>query len=139
MAKPYVAVQRTNQKTDIMHYKYLKREKGPNGKYKYYYDKDQIKKDLGYDKRDTLERQRNIALQSLAQFDFDQTQYERNTDPRKEKLLRKRYEMSSKQFNQDMKDFLIYEQEYLKTPLGKAEDAAAIGKGVVEKIVGIFK
>ena len=112
MAKPYVAVQRTNQKTDIMHYKYLKREKGPNGKYKYYYDKDQIKKDLGYDERDTLERQRNIALQSLAQFDFDQTQYERNTDPRKEKLLRKRYEMSSKQFNQDMKDFLIYEQEY---------------------------
>lgn len=139
MAKPYVAVQRTNQKTDIMHYKYLKREKGPNGKYKYYYDKDQIKKDLGYDKRDALERQRSTALQTLAQYENDTIQYERNTDPSKEKLLRKRYEMSSKQLNQDMKDFLIYEQEYLKTPLGKAENAAAIGKGVVEKIVGIFK
>lgn len=139
MAKPYVAVQRMNQKTDIMHYKYLKREKGPNGKYKYYYDKDQIKKDLGYDERDAMERQRSTALQTLAQYEFDELQYQRNTDPNKEKLLRKRYKRSSRKLDKDVKEFLNYKQEYLKTPLGKVEDAAAIGKGIVEKIAGIFK
>ena len=115
MDKPYVVVQRTNPRMDIMHYKYLKREKGPNGKYKYYYDKDQIKKDLGYDARDAMERQRSAALQTLDQFSFDEIKYERNTDPSKEKLLRKRYELSSKQLDKDVKEFLSYEQEWIQT------------------------
>ena len=79
MIKTYVAVQRTGQqKNELTHWKYIKRERGKNGKWKYYYDKDSLRTDinntankiketgskiednvkdkLGYDERDARDR-----------------------------------------------------------------------------------
>ena len=44
MSKTYVAVQRSGQKqNELTHWKYIKREKQPNGKYRYYYIEDKNK------------------------------------------------------------------------------------------------
>lgn len=36
---------------ELYHWKYVKREKLPSGKYRYYYDKDKLKDDIGYDEK----------------------------------------------------------------------------------------
>ena len=65
MSKQYYAVQRTGEKkNELTHWKYIKREKRPNGKWRYYYDKkalkDDIKDKLGYDEREALEKTSKI-------------------------------------------------------------------------------
>ena len=49
---------------EIMHWKYIKKEKRPNGKWRYYYDTDQLKDDLGYDERDRMNKA-NAEYQAL--------------------------------------------------------------------------
>lgn len=44
----YRAVVKRKSDNELMHYKYIKRERGKNGKWRYYYD---VKDALGYDER----------------------------------------------------------------------------------------
>lgn len=46
MSKTYYVKRVDNNNDELYHWKYIKREKKPNGKWRYYYDKDALKKDL---------------------------------------------------------------------------------------------
>lgn len=41
---------------ELMHWKYIKKEKRPNGKWRYYYDVDQLKDDLGVDEKERMNK-----------------------------------------------------------------------------------
>lgn len=45
--------------SELMHWKYIKREKLPNGKYRYYYDAEQFKDDMGVDEYQRYSNARN--------------------------------------------------------------------------------
>ena len=45
MNKTYAAIQRSGQKNELTHWKYIKKVK-KNGKWRYYYDKDSLKRDI---------------------------------------------------------------------------------------------
>lgn len=57
----YRAVTKEDPQKDLTHWKYIKRVK-KNGKWRYYYDKEQLKDDLGFDERDALEKAKNNYL-----------------------------------------------------------------------------
>lgn len=59
----YRAVTKEDPNKDLTHWKYIKREK-KNGKWRYYYDKDTVKKDLDYIKQETSRTVQNAKYEA---------------------------------------------------------------------------
>ena len=57
---------------ELMHWKYIKKKKLPNGKWRYYYDVAQLKDDLGFDELDRMKK----ATTDLDTAIADREQYE---------------------------------------------------------------
>lgn len=137
MSKTYVAVQRSGQKyNELTHWKYIKKKKLPNGKWRYYYD---IEDAIGVDEH-------------AAKIDADFNVYE---SEKRAKLAQQEYD-DSNIFNRrkkrdnyinaqsDYVDALIEQSnanlEYGKTPLSKIESAGrCIDEGInyIKKKLGI--
>lgn len=137
---------------EICHWKYVKREKLPNGKWRYYYDVDQLKDDLGVDERRRYKKVKSEYERSSKRADetFDNwmryyKSYDykdagsraRNTDLRiTAKAARDTYNEWTKKYNESWND-------YMNTPLGKlakATEPIERGAKVVSNFFsGIFK
>lgn len=117
---------------ELMHWKYIKREKLPNGKWRYYYDMNQLKDDLGFDERarylklkreyERSSRRANETFDNWMNFykDYDykdEYQRERNNELRiKASAARQVYNDWTKKYNEAYNN-------YMHTPLGKIAKA----------------
>lgn len=103
MSKTYVAVQRTGQKdNELTHWKYIKKVK-KNGKWRYYYDKDSLKRDvdnaIGISAKKKLEE--NPERLAKAEKELEDL----NISLRNNKISRSEYDKKMKEF----------EEKYLST------------------------
>lgn len=131
---------------ELVHFKYIKREKLSNGRYRYYYDVDQLKDDLGFDERaqyrqtkSEYERASKRADESFdnwmdfyKDYDYkDRSQRKRNTELRiKASAAKQTYDDWTKKHNEAYNN-------YMNTPLGKlAKATAPIERGA--KVVSNF-
>lgn len=125
MSKQYYAIHKKDS-NELTHWKYIKREKGSNGKWKYYYDKESLQKDvsntamkidetknkieynikdkLGYDERDA--RDKAIADNQKALDNLNKT---KGTDE---------YDNAVQQLNEASDKALKAIAKYSKTPIG---------------------
>lgn len=134
---------------EIMHWKYIKKERRPNGKWRYYYD---WKDALGFDERD---RYRNAARENaVAQHElWSVKQNNANTrpyirDPFAPGGLRDNPKYASNQHvlsnttaraEKAGRDYLSAKSDYMKTPLGKLEKTKDTIKKGVQKVKSWFK
>lgn len=120
---------------DICHWKYIKKKK-VNGKWKYYYDADQLKDDLGFDERNAVNKQRRFMESSKAMTtikrDEAKQQYDRLNEPY---ISKESYNIRKDRYNKAVEDvfdadraYSIQKQKceslvakYEKTPIGKLE------------------
>lgn len=134
MAKYYAVVKRRSD-DELQHFKYVKKEKLPNGKVKYYYSWNELKSDLGFDERQRLiEAKKNLSIRKDAydeQYEYTQKNWDAMMkDP--DQLAAVSYNNRRTMKNYDDAVTLVnkYTDQYAKTPLGKIEQAkAAIDSG----------
>lgn len=134
----------------LMHWKYIKRVK-KNGKWKYYYDWDQLKKDtsnkiqttldkaadkLGVDERDRLKeasrKQTEATLRNIvAKSNFENLDTTNRT-PDEIRKSGEQYRDSSKEKAKAEKNYQNAVQDYVNTPIGKleAKHKVTVSKGV---------
>ena len=125
---------------ELMHWKYLKKVRGKNGKWVYYYDKKGLKRDvkdaLGYDER-----------QRVGQAEYD---YKRINNNLIDYARNKSKNVSDDYYRKKIQDILLKhrkdaadkytkaQEDYLKTPLGKLDrldDLVDEGRYIVSQIL----
>lgn len=76
MGKQYCAiVKRESEENELTHYKYIKREKQPNGKYRYYY-KTRTPRNLNEVVRDVLDYDKTEAFDQMDEIVNNQQKYQ---------------------------------------------------------------
>lgn len=77
----YKAIVKRRPSDELQHHKYIKRVKGSNGKWRYYYDVDELKGDvkdkLGYDEKRAMESARVDYGIAKANSNMARSEYER--------------------------------------------------------------
>lgn len=140
-----------NVSGDICHWKYIKREK-VNGKWRYYYDTDKLKDDLGFDEREDARKQKNLmnATKALSNIKKDEAgqAYDRMNEPLINKEI---YDIRKKRYDDAVNNYFKadaaywsqkskYESivvKYEKTPIGKIESVANKAKNFVKDLFGL--
>ena len=132
----YYAVHRGNTNDEIMHWKYIKKIK-KNGKWRYYYDKDQFDKDIGLTAKRDADNFHNkiVAETALTSAKFNELgSYNRQSE--QQKAHDDYNKMVDKVFKDQNKYYNVYMKRYYKTPLGKISKAVNSGKKLLERITG---
>lgn len=128
MRKHYIDL----EENEIMHWKYVKREKLSNGKWRYYYDADQLKDDLGFDERDRYKKIKSEYERSAKRADetFDnwmryyKSYNYKDTDSRARNTeLRIAANAARDTYNEWSKKHNESWNAYMNTPLGKLAKA----------------
>lgn len=139
-----VIVTRKTTDDELYHWKYIKKVK-KNGKWRYYYDMDELKDDLGYDE---LERV-NIYKEMLDKADLRKRVAKSNLgdldDIPKRTLTQniKFYSEKASTYSRAKKTYAKAEQryekslkEFYKTPLGRVTKMAEVGRTIVNTLFG---
>lgn len=117
-------------KNELCHWKYIKREKRPNGKWRYYYDTNQLKDDIGVDElktyNDAKTRYEN-AVQNKQDADYKLRTFERAMRDRSYKDYD--YDRSHDLYRNSIywkettekrgSEYMSARSELMKTPIGK--------------------
>ena len=130
---------------ELYHWKYIKKVKKPNGKWRYYYDTKQLKKDLGVDKLKEYDREyqeMNTALDkykdaSIAIDEFESAN--RNTnykdyDYEKSHELYSRADIRRDSYERNAREFAEARAEVMNTPMSvvvKSKETIRRGKRLV--------
>lgn len=141
-----------NSNDQLMHWKYIKKV-WKNGKWKYYYDHDQLKDDLGVDEKEAMEKAEDTLNTTAALMTVASEANRKNVkdaaerakefdDPSKATAYNNKYESEAKEnmrkhednYNKAYDNFQKAKAEYYKTPLGKIEKAAEKAKKWISKI-----
>lgn len=144
---------------DLKHHKYIKREKGKNGKWIYYYDKKQLKKDikksldktkdvLGFDELEALNRQHNKVMTVDEMRNASRAKYimtmptelpTYNNPKRKythqQAVTKRRYDKWNKKYDEEVDKYYKQEKSFHETPIGKIDKVIDKGKDIIEKIL----
>lgn len=132
MNRQYTGVDRSPQ---LRHWKYIKKKRGKNGKWIYYYDKEKLKDDLGFDERDARDKAElenravGAALRVQEQtVKENKERYASNGIVNKQgaKVLRDSWaakEALSEKYIETGKKYIQAHKAYMETPLGKLEYA----------------
>ena len=140
-------------------HKYIRREKGKNGKWVYYYDTKQLKKDvkksidtakdrLGFDDLEALNKQHNRVMTVDEMRNASRAKYVMTMptgvttyrDPKnkysyQQMVTKRRYDKWNKKYDDEVKKYYEQEANFHKTPLGKIDKIVDKGKDIVEKIL----
>lgn len=131
---------------ELYHWKYIKKVRGYNGKWKYYYDIDQLKDDLGFDEKKDYERAR--LIENMRSADESRARANFVSKTRKQNLINgvlngllgtnittKGYESSRRTLRKAQSASYIakrnadaYLQKYYSTPIGRIAKVADSGK-----------
>jgi hypothetical protein len=149
MNKQYTAVDRSAQ---LRHWKYIKKKRGKNGKWIYYYDKEKLKDDLGFDEREAAEKARNDYSLSLvkahiakenARKGYDETTHKNYTEGKTQQervdivdRASDNYKKASDNAIKSAYKYAAAHKAYMNTPLGKLENFINKGAKFLEKIFG---
>lgn len=125
---------------DIQHFKYLKKKK-VDGKWRYYYDVNHLKNDLGFDEKEELKSaKRNLASAKDAydeQYKYTQNNWKSVMSDREHlkavayntKRITDNYDKAKRRVDKAVK-------EYNNTPIGKLENFVNEGKQNLKKLFG---
>lgn len=134
---------------ELMHFKYIKRVK-KDGKWKYYYDVNQLKDDLGVDEREAVAKKTQARDAAAATKDQHRREMLDNQIRLKydtENLVKKNgYNVSATNYAKSMKDLgkanvelAVANEKYARTPLGKLDNAINKGSSFLADKLGITK
>lgn len=146
MSKYYLGVDRSSQ---LKHWKYIKKKRGKNGKWIYYYDKEKLKDDLGFDEREARDKARFESSVAEANLIIQQQKEKEAYQRYASKGLVSKYgakrlkeawaaeEAASKRHIETGKKFIQAHDAYMQTPLGKLENAINKAKKTIKRLLGI--
>ena len=129
-----------DQTPTIKHWRYIKRER-KNGRWVYYYDREKLKDDLGFDERQRLNDSKKElsarkdaydAQNKYVQKNWDNIMNDRellNTVSQNNKRITANYDNAKAEVEKCIK-------KYNATPLGKLENAVNKGKKVLKRLFG---
>lgn len=119
---------------ELMHWKYIKREKLPNGKWRYYYDQSELDAAKSASQQ-AQQQQLNDAYKSgsaKAKLNFAYERYhEKNLNPSKIQEAKQNYETAHKKMKASAAKAKKAEKKY-RTMKIKSFPARAISKGIVK-------
>lgn len=140
----YRAITKEDPQKDLTHWKYIKRAK-KNGKWRYYYDKERLKDDLGFNKREeykTAEQTYDKALDTYRKKARDTRDFEKQSNNLSAKEYN--YERSHDLYRSEnywkevtekrLREYSSAKTDYYKTPIGSIEKYVEKGKQIVEKL-----
>lgn len=134
---------------EMCHWKYVKRVKKPNGKYRYYYDREQVKEDLGVNAKEEYEsakyhekythEAKKFWEDSLTSRVKEYTSNGKITrgEAAALKLASENYEYQKVKIAEAKARVSEAAVKYGKTPLGKLEKAKNKGKNFIKKLFKI--
>ena len=147
MNKSILGVDRSAQ---LRHWKYIKKKRGKNGKWIYYYDKKSLKSDfekiVGIDarrKRDHAELLYNVSNinSQKSKNTYNEAKYEVMKDGKITSQERKSIDEYGRQRYKDYvsvrntgRSYISAKSAYLNTPLGKVEAAIKSGKSFIRNL-----
>ena len=114
---------------ELYHWRYVKRER-VNGKWRYYYDEAQMKKDLGVDAMNRAKSQYNQAADRTAIVER-----KKNSSMPEGAEKRLQVAIAQKQLDKSVDEYRKLQAEFHKTPLGKLDKLVESGKSTVEKLL----
>ena len=125
----HYAIHRTGSENELKHWKYVKRER-VNGKWRYHYDVDQLKDDVGVDELKSYKSAKNkyeIAQEKYNDANHVSTEFERasrNLDNNKYdyKTSHRLYQdarIKREAMEKRGKEYMSARTELMKTPIGK--------------------
>ena len=142
---------------ELYHWKYIKRVK-KNGKWRYYYDKDQLKDDLGYDEKEAYEQalanqayvedkhdkaRQNFINAYMKESDF---RYVSNANPKLERVYShmtdKNLERSDRTYEAEIRAKKATKSafaKYERTPIGQIDKMVNDTKKIAEKVIDAVK
>ena len=141
----YEVVVKRNTSDELMHHKYVKREK-VKGKWKYWYE--DVKDKLGVDEREALKDKEKALDQQISKTEkselekkksdirlkYDGDSSEVQTENKKANLKLAQDKDKTNRIKKQVKDL---EDKYANTPIGKVENAIEAGVRAVDKLLGI--
>lgn len=128
----YYGIQKSDYQSSLSHFKYIKRVK-KNGKWRYYYDKKSLKRDikdkLGFDERDAYRRAKRETLAEKEKYDkamdYVDTQNKgviSGTIDDQGRLTADKYTINllkaGKKYADSMVNYDSAKNKYYKTPIG---------------------
>lgn len=140
----YVAIiKRTGSSDELQHWKYISKKK-VNGKWRYYYDVDKLKDDLGYDEREEAYKQHDYVMtigalrkrqnkrynDALPKFGPATNKQQKRIDEEKAELNK-----INKKYSEEAKKYYEKQAAFHKTPIGKIDKLVEGAKEVVENIL----
>lgn len=144
---------------ELYHWKYIKKVK-KNGKWRYYYDKEQLKDDLGFDEKEAYEQA--LANQAYTENKVDMTRqnylnaFNRSLDfkyvpdpfknPKLEKMYgymadknMERYRRAGEANTRAKKAVEATFAKYERTPIGQVDKMVKDAKRIAEKVIDAVK
>lgn len=160
MSNNTFVIRRTSD--DLQHWKYIKKKK-VNGKWRYYYDKEQFKDDLGFDERADYNRAKAALNQAKGIRNKRKNEYKaysnniRNRSDKngkvtmtikpieesklnKEKELESKYLAAQAVYNRGVKEYYKAVAKYEKTPMYTLDKVGKVinrGKNAVKRLFKI--
>lgn len=129
--------------SSLQHWKYIRREKLPNGKWRYIYDKEKLKDDLGFDERAAYRNAHNDVVTGKAKIRYEERRVAK-TSPAfgsKSEKQQAEYNETKKdltraqtEYKMAVRDYNNKKETYYKTPIGKVSKAVDKGKDLIEKL-----
>lgn len=121
---------------ELMHWKYIKRKKLPNGKWRYYYDVNQLKDDLGFDERERL----RLAERYKANAEYSEKKlhdaWKHAEDKSPYGSLANAWTDAYKRAQRAGDEYVAAKEAYMKTPLGKLDKVTENVSNFLSKMFG---
>lgn len=140
----YYAVTRKGTGDELTHWKYIKKYKGDNGKWRYVYEKESFKDSLGFDdrkeyidqkgKKQGAELKKLVAESNMKDAYNSQKYHNKRTNQREAQKAMNNYMERSNEYVREAKKLDRLKKKYYKTPIGRVEKLANKGKRVVEAL-----